>query len=90
MEHFDSTMAVIFVVGLCVALLLQSLTFLMLVKLKAHTDHIQQSVNSDRDAMLAKIDSLQAIILTGARDNATLVERERAHDASDALREREP
>jgi len=80
MEHFDSTMAVIFVVGLCVALLLQSLTFWMLTKLKAHTDHIQQSVNSDRDAMLAKIDSLQAIILTGARDNATLVERERAHE----------
>jgi hypothetical protein len=30
--------------------------------------------------MLAKIEALQAIILTGARDNATMVERERAHE----------
>ena len=82
MEHFDSIMVAIFVVGLCVALLLQSLTFWMLTKLKAHMDHIQHSVNSDRDAMLAKIESLQAIILTGARTNATMVERERAQKES--------
>jgi len=60
------------------------------VKLKEFTTKIQHSVNSDRDNMLAKIESLQKILLESNRDNATMVERERAHDASDALREREP
>ena len=80
MSTFDSTMATIFVAGLCAAILLQSLTFWMLVKLKEFTSAIQHSVNSDREAMLAQIETLQAIILTGARDNATMVERERAHE----------
>jgi hypothetical protein len=80
MSTFDSTMATIFVAGLCAAILLQSLTFWMLVKLKEFTSAIQHSVNSDREAMLAKIEALQLVILTGARDNATMVERERAHE----------
>jgi hypothetical protein len=39
---------------------------------------------NDREAMLAKIEALQLVILTGARDNATMAERERAHERKDA------
>jgi hypothetical protein len=79
---WSSVVTIVFLVTLVVVVSLQSLTFYLLTKLKAHTDSIQHSVNSDREAMLAKIESLQKILLESNRDNATLTERERAQKES--------
>jgi hypothetical protein len=87
--EWSSVVTIIFLVSLVVVVSLQSLTFYLLTKLKLFMDAIRHSVNSDRDNMLAKIELLQKILLASNRDNATLTERNRVHQESDAIREKE-